>query len=250
MAQRRPITPVASPQQTQQRSVEHFAVSSNVLAQTETRRLDASYFNPSVARALDTLKRSGLSLSPLGEITSRVFIPPRFKRIYVESEYGAPFLQGSHIVHFQPADVKYLSRTAHKRLDRWIIRSGWLLVTCSGTVGRVTICPSEWDGWAASQHILRIVPDESACLSGYLYAFLASPIGHVQLTARIYGAVVDELTEDQVKSVLVPLPETNEQRDLVRQVDRDTQRAIRLRSRAVSLATDTVNRVNTILRNK
>ena len=178
MAQRRPITPVASPQQTQQRSVEHFAVSSNVLAQTETRRLDASYFNPSVARALDTLKRSGLSLSPLGEITSRVFIPPRFKRIYVESEYGVPFLQGSHIVHFQPADVKYLSRTAHKRLDRWIIRSGWLLVTCSGTVGRVTICPSEWDGWAASQHILRIVPDESACLSGYLYAFLASPRGY------------------------------------------------------------------------
>lgn len=220
--------------------VEHFSVPVRLLKQAQDRRLDASYFNPMVAKALETLRRSGMRLAPLGEITSRVFLAPRFRRIYVSREYGVPFLQGSHIVHFQPADVKYLSKTAHSRLERWIIRSGWILVTCSGTVGRVMLCPQDWDGWAASQHILRIVPNEAECPSGYLYSFLASPLGHVQLTAQIYGAVVDELTEDQAKSVLVPLPVNDEQRDLVGRIDREAREAVVTRSQAVTLITGAV----------
>lgn len=217
------------------REVEHFAVPSQILRRSHSLRLDASHFNPAVAHALEMLRRSGMKLAALGDITSGVFIPPRFKRIYVERDHGIPFLQGSHVVHFQPADVKYLSTRAHKRLERWIIRSGWILVTCSGTVGRVAICPPEWDNWAASQHILRIIPDDSACSAGYLYSFLASPLGQVQLTKQIYGAVVDELTEDQTRSVLVPLPVNNEQREQVERIDHEAREAVRVRSQAVTL---------------
>ena len=123
------------------REVEHFSVSSRLLRQAQTLRVDASYFNPAVARALEVLRHSGMELKELGEITSRVFIPNRFKRIYVKMAYGLPFLQGSHIVHFQPADVKYVSRKAHKNIAQWIIEKNWLLVTRSGTVGRVALCP-------------------------------------------------------------------------------------------------------------
>ena len=220
---------------------------SNIVARTVARRLDASYFNPVVAQALDTLRHSGMSLAPLGDITSRVFIPPRFKRIYVDAEFGLPFLQGSHIVHFQPAGLKHISRNAHPDIGQWIIRSGWVLVTRSGTVGRVAMAPAEWDGWAASEHIMRIVPNEKKCPPGYLYSFLASPLGHVQLTAQIYGAVVDELTEDQAKSVLVPLPETSEQREQVNKIDRDARKAIKIRSRAVSMVTGAVQGISGLM---
>jgi hypothetical protein len=40
---------------------------------------------------------------------------------------------------------------------------------------------------------------------GYLATYLASPIGQAQLTAQVYGAVVDELTEEQASSVRVPV---------------------------------------------
>ena len=140
------------------REVEHFSILSSILRGKQSLRMDASHYNPSFYKALDILRHSKMELKRLGVITSRVFIPPRFKRIYVGQDHGIPFLQGGHIPHFQPADLKYLSRTAHKRLERWIIEAGWILVTCSGTIGRVTLCPEEWDKWAASQHILRIVP--------------------------------------------------------------------------------------------
>lgn len=232
------------------RELEHFSVSFSLLQKAQDHRIDASYFNPAVARALDTLRHSGLALEPLGEIVSRVFIPNRFKRVYVKEKYGLPFLQGSHVVHFQPADIKYVSRTAHKKIEQWIIEKDWLLVTRSGTVGRVMLCPEEWHGWAASEHILRIVPDEKKCPVGYLYSFLASDIGQIQLTSQIYGAVVDELTEDQTKNVQVPMPRTEEQRRLVAKIAQEAHSAVAMRSKAVDLLTQAVRSTDQLIRPK
>lgn len=229
------------------RPLEHFSIESSWLRKSQELRLDASFYNPRVAHAIETLKKSGLTIKSLGEVTKRIFIPPRFKRIYVDREHGLPFLQGSHIVHFQPADVKFLSRSVHKNLEELTINAGWLLVTRSGTVGRVAIAPDDWDGWVASEHILRIIPDAAACPTGYLYAFLCSPIGHAQLTAQIYGAVVDELTEEQTRSVLVPLPNTAEQRQYVNTINTLALRATKLRAEASGLATKAVASIGLIL---
>ena len=191
------------------RRVESFAVDVQMIRESSGLRLDASHYSTDLARAMAVLAETGMQVRELGQVTRRVFIPPRFKRIYVEKEYGVPFVQGSHLVHFQPADIKYLSRTAHRGLERWIIRKDWVLVTCSGTIGRALVAPSSWDGWAASQHILRIVPSGSQdCPPGYIYAFLRSFPGQAQLRSRIYGAVVDELTERHARSVRIPVPVT------------------------------------------
>lgn len=230
------------------KKIEQFSVSSDWLLNSTNLRLDASFYNPRVARAIETLEKSGLPTKTLGEVTEQIFIPPRFKRIYVDEEHGVPFLQGGHVVHFQPADLKYLSRTAHKRLERWIIQAGWILVTCSGTVGRVAIAPKQWDNWAASQHILRIVPaEDSPCPPGYLYAYLSSDVGQAQLTAQIYGAVVDELTEDQARSVLVPVPKTDDQKNLVAAINADALKAVTKRAEAAELAWRSVAEVANLL---
>lgn len=205
--------------------VEHFGISSAVVA--DALRFDASFYNPRVAEALRSLRQSDMKIRSLGEVAERVFIPPRFKRIYVESEHGIPFLQGSHIIQFRPADLKYVSKTAHKKLDDWIVHAGWILVTRSGTVGRVAIAPEPWNGWAVSEHVLRIVPrDDPDCPPGYLASFLASEVGHAQLTAQIYGAVVDELTEEQTRSVQVPVARTSAQRRRVQEISNLAMRAV------------------------
>jgi type I restriction enzyme S subunit len=189
-----------------------------------------------------------MPVKTLGDVTERIFIPPRFKRIYVEANHGVPFLQGSHIIHFQPADLKYLSRAAHRNLDKWIIRQGWILVTCSGTIGRVTIAPPQWDGWAASQHILRIIPKSSDEVPpGYLCAYLASPVGQAQLTAQIYGAVVDELTEGQARGVLIPIPSTPEQRRQMNDLNKLILEAMQLRARAAEMAGQAVAAIDELV---
>ena len=228
--------------------IESFSMTLPLVRQTSELRLDASFYNPRVAEALAVLRRSGLDIRPLAEVTKRIFIPPRFKRIYVDQEHGVPFLQGSHVVHFQPADIKYLSRAAHTRLDRWIIEAGWILVTCSGTIGRTTIALDSWAGWAASQHICRIIPDPaSPCPPGYIYAYLSSELGQAQLTAQIYGAVVDELTEGQARSVLIPVPRTPEQREIVAEIDAEAMRSIALKDEAIRAALNAVAEISSLV---
>lgn len=223
-------------------NIQSYSLPSSSLESTSELRLDACFYNPEVFEALDILGKSGMRVQPLAEIANDIFIPPRFKRIYVHSDHGVPFLQGSHIVHFRPADLKYLSRI-HPKLEQCIIRANWVLVTRSGTAGRVMLSPSEWDGWAASEHILRIVPDEKRCSAGYLCSFLSSSFGQVQLTANIYGAVVDELTEQQAASVMVPLPETKEDRVLVQSIDTAMRQAVCNRSKAVALVNDAITQI-------
>ena len=221
-------------------TVDRYSLPSGSLTGSRELRLDAANYNPRLLAAIRVLRDSGMKVARLADITETVFIPPRFKRIYVDDPaHGVPFLQGSHIVHLQPTDLKYLSSSMH-RLEHWIVKAGWILVTCSGTIGRTAMCPTEWDSWAASQHLLRIVPDDDKCPSGYLCAFLASPLGQIQLTANIYGAVVDELTEEQADSILVPLPETDEDRALVQSLDAAMRDSTAMRSEAANLVDEAI----------
>jgi type I restriction enzyme S subunit len=227
------------------KKIEHFTVDSRWLKGSKGLRLDASFYNPRLARALETLRKSGLKLANLGDITNNIFIPPRFARTYVEKEHGIPFLQGSHIVHFQPADLKYVSPAVHKKIAKWIIRKDWILVTRSGTVGRIAVVPELWDGWAASEHILRIIPNEEYP-AGYLYAFLSSPLGQAQLTAQIYGAVVDELTEAQTRLILIPIASNDREREQVANINDVALKAIKKWQEAVLLANKAVAAIGAV----
>lgn len=60
------------------------------------------------------------------------------------------------------------------------------------------------NGWAASEHILRMTPKEHCSHEGYIATFLMSPYGQHQLQSKIYGGVVDELTAEDTARVLIP----------------------------------------------
>ena len=238
---RRPTAPSPAGAQT-------FSMPSEWVRSSKGLRFDAEHYNPDLSRAITLLRESGMELRPLGDITERVFIPPRFRRVYVDEAHGVPFLQGSHLVHAEPADLKYLSLKAHKNLERWIIREGWVLVTCSGTIGRVTLAREQWDQWAASQHILRIVPGEGAdAPPGYLLAFLRSFAGQAQLTSHIYGAVVDELTAGQARAILVPVARTQTQRKAVAKINAAVLESGARQEEAVSLRAGAMDDVDRLL---
>lgn len=228
-------------------TIKAFPIAAKWITESSGVRLDASHFNPALATALAVLKRSGLKIKPLGEMIDRVFIPTRFKRIYVDKEHGVPFLQGSHIVHFQPADLKYLSLRAQRTLQSCLIEKHWILVTRSGTVGRVAIVQEDWHGWAASEHLLRVVPKKTGLPPGYIYAFLSSPIGQVQLVSSIYGAVVDEITEDHVRRVMIPTPESEEEIRKIVSINEVALRAIQTKETAVHLAESSITMAQDLL---
>ena len=81
-------------------------------------RLDASYHVP-VVRSVQRRPRAGEHpVVQLGDISADVVVAPRFKRVYVRSEFGIPLLQGSHVPQLMPRDLQYIEVV----LVRWTVR--------------------------------------------------------------------------------------------------------------------------------
>lgn len=167
-------------------------------------RLDASYHIPLAKSAVEALGHCSYPICPLSSV-ARVYLPGRFRRVYVSSEYGVPFLQGSHIPFMRPYDLKYLSRRSERDLGQCRVEHLWILITRSGTIGRVSLVSKYIHGWAASEHLIRIIAEDSYN-PGYIATFLMSPYGQYQLLSKIYGGVVDELTVEDTGNILIPIP--------------------------------------------
>jgi len=176
-------------------------------------RLDASYHEPILNLIKKTLNSSGHRIIKLGSAINDLFIPTRFKRPYVKnSEDGIPFLQGAHITMIKPMEVKFLWK-GMTNIRKTILKKNWVLMTRSGTVGRIGFVSDSLDGWAASEHILRIIV-KPEINPGYIVAFLSSPYGDYQLKGKIYGAVVDEIAEQDtslIEDIEIVLPDENVQ---------------------------------------
>ena len=158
-------------------------------------RLDASYHVPLAHLAINNLSAAKSGTVKKLEEVARSFVPPRFKRAYVKDPAdGIQLLQGTHIPQITPQDVKYIWNKM-KKLKLYALEKNWILVTCSGTIGRLSLVAGCWNGWTATNHLLRIIPNEFKINPGYLAAFLLSIYGQVQFQRLIYGGVVDEIGE-------------------------------------------------------
>lgn len=171
-------------------------------------RLEGSYYIPIVDVIEQHIARTAGEVVRVGDsrISQSVILPGRFKRVYVKEGNGAVFFGGKQLYELDPSNKKYLSLRQHgdRIRDELTLRENMTLITCSGTIAKVTITPQHWDGWTANQHIIRVVPKNNE-IAGYLYAWLSSEYAYSLITRYTYGAVVDEINDAQVSGIAVPL---------------------------------------------
>ena len=198
-------------------------------------RLDSSYYSPIVNAVERHIARTANGIIKVGDrqISKSIIFPGRFKRVYVEKDKGVVFIGGKQILELDPNNKKYLSLQQHEeRIKRELtLRPIMILITCSGTIGKVTIVPPHWDGWTANQHIIRVVP-ANVEIAGYLYAWLSSDYAYPLITRYTHGAVIDEINDGQVSEISVPLLQNE---DLQREINDLVLEANRKRTEAYNL---------------
>jgi type I restriction enzyme S subunit len=209
-------------------------------------RLDGSYHIPIINEIMDLFKKLNIKLTTLGDkdVSEKIILPGRFKRVYVDEEYGVPFLSGGDILQFDPEQVKYLSVKHHnKRIgEQLTIHENMILVSCSGTIGNIVLVPAHFDGWTANQHILRIVPSNKVN-AGYIYAFLSSSYGEELIKRQVYGSVVDEIDDNQLATIVIPLPT----RDIQDEIGNLALEAKRKWTDAYRMEKDAIKRVEEVI---
>lgn len=186
---------------------------------------------------LELGEREGWKVEHLGQI-AQVFNGPRFKRPYADRGVIAGpnivrYFTGNAITQTRGENIKYLdlrkAKSAQLRMIKKLyIERGMILITDSGTVGRVVYATAYHDGAIGTNNLIRVLIQDEI-LRGYVYQFLLSKLGQDQLKANIYGAIVDHIEPDDVKQILIPVPED---RKTLEAIGAPIVRSIELQERA------------------
>lgn len=112
----------------------------------------------------------------------------------------------SKCTNWDPSNKKYLSKSKHDKriIDELEIQENMTLISRSGTIGKVCLVPKHWQNWVASEHIIRVVP-ANVDVAGYISIFLSSDYGYELIKRFTYGSVVDEIDDNHVKQIQIPL---------------------------------------------
>lgn len=164
--------------------------------------------------SLELGDRDGWRAERLGNI-ARVYNGPRFKRPYADNGVTSGpsihrYFTGNAITQTRGENVKYLDLDKAKPVQLRMIaqlrlRKGMILVTDSGTIGRVVYATDYHEGAIGTNNLIR-VEVEDLRLRGYVYQFLVSRNGQDQLKRAVYGAIVDHIEPADVQEIVVPIP--------------------------------------------
>jgi type I restriction enzyme, S subunit len=212
-----------------------FQIKNDLCGEGE-RRLNASSHSPSSTQSIDLIKKlksHGVTIVNVENIVDKIFFPNRFKRPY--SNEGTSFLSSKEIFDIYPLGKKIKNPSSD-----YIIEPSWILITRSGTVGKVLIANSYFKDVAISEHVIRIVPNNNTPC-GYLYAFLNSKIGQSLLLKNVFGGVVDEIETNHIGKLPLPII-----KELIEEINKNILKSKKLREDAQTQLTE----VNIFLRKK
>ena len=194
-------------------SIRYNSIKSSWFGESDL-RFDASYHLSDGITHRKTIDKSPFGNQKLGEVSSDIFYGGRAKRIYVHNEkVGIPFMGISEMLKSDFHSLKFISKKLTKNLDTFLLKEGWTLISRSGTIGNTAYVNEDYKGKAASEHIIRVIPNDNI-YSGYLYSFLTSKYGYSLMTQGRFGAVIQHIEPDYLSELPIPIFPKSKQQEI------------------------------------
>ena len=120
--------------------------------------------------------------------------------------------------------MRYITEEKYQKLKRYTVKSGDVIITIMGTVGRSAVIPEDMPKAINTKHLACITPDKTQVNSYFLScAFQMHPSICYQLNMQAKGAIMDGLNLTIIKGLSLPLPPINMQEQFMefyRQTDK------------------------------
>ena len=218
------------------------ASSNNVLA-----RMEAT-FHDGIAQESDRLLGAVPSKDYLYDLRVSFGETGRLKQVFVEEEFGEPFLTSGEIFRQVYAPSRFLSKRLLPDDNSWATQEGDLLLARSGQIGgiigRGVWADSRFNNACVSVDVIRISAQNASILPGYLYAYLfLTDVGYRQLIRTAAGSSIPHLSVSDVQKLLIPRGESEfeeEVNDMVWKAGRDRAEAQQLEDEARILVERTI----------
>ncbi|SMO35516.1 restriction endonuclease subunit S [Halorubrum cibi] len=116
---------------------------------------------------------------------------------------------------FEEGD-QYVTEEKYRDLEKYQVVPGDVLLTRMGTIGDAAVLPDDARKGIMDYHLFRIRIDPSFCLPEYLSGVLrSSRIVKHQIESFSHGAIMDGLNTGLINEIRIPVPPTEEQREIV-----------------------------------
>lgn len=156
----------------------------------------------------------------LDEISEKITDGTHHTPTYIDR--GVPFISVKDIyndkVHFD--DCKYISKEEHEELaQRCNPEKDDILITKSGTIGRLAIAPDKSFGLFVSVALIKIQSTKNNVLPKFLYYHLKHHVQNLNIQSDIKGGVLKNYHLEDIRLIEIFLPPLNEQNRIVSKID-------------------------------
>ncbi len=168
------------------------------------KRLEASVFDVEAKHARAAVEHGKYPVTKVGgaDGLASSYVCGRFKRIWLDKS-DLPIYQPSSITDVYPTPDGYISHKTQTNIDALRVHAGQVLMTCSGTIGKVSFVSKTLDNQIFSHDLLRIDVNDPED-AGYIYAYLKSSTGSKILLTNSYGAVITHIEPEHLATVPIP----------------------------------------------
>jgi type I restriction enzyme S subunit len=168
-------------------------------------RLEANAYNLDAKLAKELINNNKYGIVNLWSkngLVETAYHKPRFKRIYVDHK-EIPFFQPSSITDVYPKPSKYISAKTDTDIESLKIKKGMLLMTVSGTIGKVAIAGEKLHNQVFSHDMLRLI-GKGKYDASYIYTYFLTDTGQQILQSNNYGAVIKHIEPEHLQNVIIP----------------------------------------------
>lgn len=141
----------------------------------------------------------------LGDLTE-IWQPSRLTGYTVPEGKGLPFFTAGQVFEDFPRVRKWLAKPFVPQAEERYVSTSWLLLSCSGVVGRVTAVYQHHVGKVITHDLLRIVPKDAAEY-GWLYAYMKTGFFQQIAQAAQYGHMIKHIEVAHASSFPVIMPD-------------------------------------------
>ena len=137
------------------------------------------------------------------------------RRPEMKSE-GIPVYEQQNAIYNHRDFRFFIDDKKYDELKRFTVKPGDLLISCSGTLGKITIIRSNDPIGIISQALLILRVNQEKVLPEYLYYFLTSTQGQYLLLGASHGSVQTNIAKRAVvEAIKIALPSLPEQQEII-----------------------------------